>query len=26
VLVTDKQLDKHFAKELTKKGIKLVRV
>ena len=25
-LVTDKQLDKHFAKELTKKGIKLVRV
>jgi DeoR/GlpR family transcriptional regulator of sugar metabolism len=26
VLVTDKQLDKHFAQELTKKGIKLVRV
>jgi DeoR family fructose operon transcriptional repressor len=26
VLVTDKQLDKHFAKELTKKGIKLVKV
>jgi DeoR/GlpR family transcriptional regulator of sugar metabolism len=25
-LVTDKQLDKHFAKELTRKGIKLVRV
>ena len=26
VLVTDKQLDKHFAKKLTRKGIKLVRV
>ena len=26
VLVTDKQLDKHFAKELIKRGIKLVRV
>jgi DeoR/GlpR family transcriptional regulator of sugar metabolism len=26
VLVTDKGLDKNFAKELTKKGIKLVRV
>jgi len=26
VLVTDKQLDKHFAKELTRKGIKLVKV
>jgi DeoR/GlpR family transcriptional regulator of sugar metabolism len=26
VFVTDKQLDKHFAKELAKKGIKLVRV
>jgi DeoR/GlpR family transcriptional regulator of sugar metabolism len=26
VLITDKGLDKHFAKELTRKGIKLVRV
>ena len=26
VLVTDKQLDKHFAKELARRGIKLVRV
>jgi DeoR/GlpR family transcriptional regulator of sugar metabolism len=26
VFVTDKQLDIHFAKELTRKGIKLVRV
>jgi len=26
VLITDKQLDKHFAKELARRGIKLVRV
>jgi DeoR/GlpR family transcriptional regulator of sugar metabolism len=25
VLITDKQIDKDFARELTKKGIKLVR-